>query len=286
MPANMRPARSKSGCLVGLVVVLALVAIGLVAAVTFMLLSGPKGYVSPYNWDNLTWDAKGRPHYTEKGKPASLLGVDVSAYDKDVNWKAVAADGFDFTILRVGWRGYTEGGLYEDDYFVQNLRGAKEAGLLVGVYIFSSAITPDEAREEANFALSIVRREGVLLDLPIVFDHEPVKSSDGRANRLTQEQATAIASAFCTRVEAAGYQAMIYGNQKDMARFDKEMRSQRPLWLAEYGSRTPSAQFDFCFWQYTSTGSVAGHDRDFDLDIWFTTTLPLENYLPGTNKKK
>lgn len=257
-----------------LLLVLGIVVVfGLLANALFGFFS--TGYQSPYTWSNLKWYSSDRPTYTEKGQVASKLGIDVSAYDHDIDWEAVANDGIEFAIIRAGWRGYTEGGLHEDVNFRDNIAGAQEAGLQVGVYLFSSAINEAEAREEALFVISLLREVGVTPSLPVVFDHEPVSSSDGRANGLDTKTASAVANAFCTEIEAAGLKTMIYGNQSDLARYNNSVTAQRPVWFAQYGVSQPTAEFDFSLWQFTSTGTVAGIDRNVDLDIWFTTTIPL-----------
>jgi hypothetical protein len=102
--------------------------------------------------------------YTEYGRMCynseeltTYTGVDVSVHQGEIDWQKVKASGIDFAITRVGYRGYTAGGIYPDDCFAQNIRGALNAGLDVGVYFFSSAITPAEAAEEAEFVLSQIQ---------------------------------------------------------------------------------------------------------------------------------
>ena len=97
-----------------------------------------------------------------------LRGVDVSEHQLDIDWKQVAASGVDYAYIRVGWRGYTEGGLFEDAYFERNIQGALDAGLHVGVYMFSQAVTVQEAIEEADFVLERIGTYNVTL--PVVFD--------------------------------------------------------------------------------------------------------------------
>ncbi len=277
--------RGRVGCSVGtaLLAVLTVAVLGTFAFVVSTLLDlFPAGYTSPYTWSNLSWTSDNRPVYTEEGVVASKLGIDVSAYDKDIDWEAVAHDGIEFAIIRAAWRGYTEGGLNEDVNFRTNITQAHAAGLQLGVYLFSSAISEDEAREEARFVLGLLQETGIALDLPVVFDHEPVPSSDGRANSLDRETITSIAHAFCQEIEAAGLPTMIYGNPSDLARYDESVTANRPVWLAHYDTAHPTVDYDFSLWQYTSTGVVAGITRNVDLDVWFTTTIPLEKY---TNTK-
>ena len=215
-------------------------------------------YVSPYDWNGLTANGD-RLAYYEGGALCSDLGVDVSDHQGDIDWQAVARDGIDFAIVRLGNRGYTEGALYADEQAAANLDGAAAAGLETGAYFFSQATTEDEAREEAEFALALL--DGRSLRLPVVFDHEPVPDAAGRANRIMGDELTACARAFCERIEQAGYATMIYGNKQDIARFGSNAFGNRPVWFAEYDVAVPTGQFDFDLWQYTNGGSVAGYSH-------------------------
>lgn len=226
-------------------------------------------YQSPYDWSNLAWDGE-RATYLQDGQPASRFGIDVSVHQHGIDWPAVAADGVDFAFIRVGYRGYTEGVLHVDDYFEANLAGAREAGIDVGAYFFSQAITPEEAVEEADFV--IAQLGGRPLDLPVAFDHEPISEADGRADGIDPQTLTACAEAFCARIEEAGYDAMIYGNAQVIAMCSGAITDTRPVWLAEYHALAPTAQFDFAIWQYSSTGHVAGIETDVDLNIIMPAT--------------
>lgn len=267
-----------------LALVTTLVVLALIIGTTVSTCSSDDGgaswteYSSPYDWSNLELDNNGRIGYLVDGAIASKTGVDVSSHQGSIDWQAVAADGIDFAMIRVGNRGYTEGTIAVDEMFEENLEGANVAGLQVGVYFFSQAITPEEAREEALFVLD--QLDGRALDMPIVFDHEPITTgTEGRANDVSGETLTQCVDAFCETVEAAGYDSMVYGNRKDMARISTvngseeaaEALSQaiggRKVWLAQYDSTQPTAPFDFAMWQYTNKGSVAGIQTTVDLNI-------------------
>ena len=238
--------------------------------------SAPIPYASPYDWTALERTAD-RLAYVEDGEVRSQLGVDVSEHQGAIDWQAVAADGIDFAFVRVGNRGHTEGALYADARYAENLDGAEAAGLAVGAYFFSQATNADEAREEADFVVDLLA--GRSLALPVVFDHEPVSDRAGRANDLDGQALADCMAAFCERLEAAGYDTMVYGNRSDMARFCvidgtqmaaerlDETLGHRPVWFAEYDAAVPSAQFDFAIWQYTNDGSVAGISTAVDLDL-------------------
>ena len=227
-------------------------------------------YVSPYDWESNLSVEGDRYSYSEDGEQKSLLGIDVSDHQNSINWAAVKADGVEFAILRIGYRGSTEGDLYEDSSFADNVLGAQAADMPIGVYFFSQATTEDEAREEAQFVLDKLSEHGLSpesLAYPVVFDQEPAEG-DGRANGLSAEQYTKNALAFCQAVEEAGYRPMVYGNQTDMAARNIDQLESYPIWYAEYGPTVPSANFDFTMWQYTNEGTVRGIDVPVDLNIY------------------
>ena len=217
---------------------------------------------SPYDWSNLT-DESGRLSYVQNGQTISRTGIDVSSHQQQINWNFVAQDGISFAYIRLGYRGSSEGTLYVDDFFAQNLSGAKGAGIDVGVYFFSQAITEEEAREEARFVLK--QLDGTSLDYPIAFDMEPSPEGGGRADALTREEATAIANAFCDEIQKSGYRAIIYGNSYDLSKYDLSALTGR-IWLAQYDGK-PDGSISFVMWQYTPKGTVAGISGSVDLNL-------------------
>ena len=225
----------------------------------------PPKYESPYDWSKLD---RTTDHYAYvvDGQVQSRLGVDVSEYDVDIDWQAVAADGIDFAIIRLGYRGATEGTLNVDDYYEQNMAGAAAAGLDRGVYFFSQAITVEEAREEAAFVLENLN--GTALEYPIAFDWERVTGiGETRTSSLVSTELTAIADAFCDEIEAAGYRTLVYGNMRDLQRLEEEATAGRHIWWAEYGVEAPNHYLDIAMWQYTSQGQVAGMQTGADMNI-------------------
>ena len=201
-----RPVQRRASSRRAIVGLFALALLALAAGLTAGRCAGtphtaaPAAYTSPYDWEGLERTGD-RLAYYENGELRSDLGVDVSSHQGAIDWPAVAADGVDFAIVRAGNRGYTEGALYADERFSENVDGAEAAGLATGVYFFSQAVTPDEAREEADFVLGLLA--GRPLDLPVAFDHEPVSDETGRANHLAGTELAACARAFCERIEHA-----------------------------------------------------------------------------------
>lgn len=214
-------------------------------------------------------DERGRAQYTKDGLYA-LTGIDVSFYQQEIDWQAVAADGIDFAIIRLGYRGYTEGGLFTDSLFTQHIQGALDAGLEVGVYFFSQAITPEEAQQEADYVLAAL--EGYELTYPVAFDWEPITpGNNARTDGLDNTTLTQCAKAFCTRIREGGYTPAVYFNQ-DMGylTFDLEELAEFPFWLAKYGSE-PDFYYNFSLWQYSNAGTVAGIQGNVDLNLDFST---------------
>ena len=196
----------------------------------------------------------------------SQVGIDVSAHQQEIDWQRVAESGVQFAILRVGYRGYTEGAIQEDTYFEQNLEGAIDAGLDVGVYFFSQAIDEQEAREEARFVLDKI--SGYLLAFPVFFDWEKI-GSEARSDTMDLASLTIVTDTVCTEIRNAGYQAGLYFNQQ-LGYEELHLPSLQTytFWLAEYND-TPSFAYHFDLWQYSASGTVDGIEGDVDLNLAF-----------------
>ncbi|MCD8131355.1 MAG: Ig-like domain-containing protein, partial [Lachnospiraceae bacterium] len=199
---------------------------------------------------------------------AGTLGIDVSSHNGSIDWSAVANSGVSFAIIRCGYRGYGSGVLVEDSRFRANIQGAINAGVKVGVYFFSQAITSTEAVEEASMVLQLV--SGYSLSYPIYIDVEYSNSShDGRADSLSVSERTAIVKAFCQTVVNSGYSAGIYANKTWLTSFlDMSQLSSYKVWLAQYAS-APTYSGSFHMWQYSSTGSIGGISGNVDLNLWY-----------------
>lgn len=208
-------------------------------------------------------------YYDENGVKASMIGLDVSYYNNQVDWKALKAQGFSFAIVRLGGRGWGTGGLYGDRMTQSYLRGAREAGLLTGAYFYSSARNPVEALEEAEAAVHTLN--GFRLDLPLFLDMELSGDyPEGRADDLTPMERSAVAETFCSTVRAAGYESGLYASEA-FCRYnlDDEAVEQFPLWMASYtvDNRLPQYIDGYAIWQQTDSARAGGIDGSFDLDI-------------------
>lgn len=205
----------------------------------------------------------------EKNGITSKMGIDVSEFQGgDIDWKQVKDSGIEFVIVRIGYRAYGESGkLVKDDMFEQNIEGAIDAGLEVGVYFFSQAITPGEAVEEAEFVLDLIRPYKITG--PVVYDTEEIKGDTARTDGNTRQEFTNYCKVFCDTVEHAGYDSMIYANMKWMAfTLDMEELTDYDFWYADY-HELPQNPYDYTIWQYSETGAVPGINANVDLNIWF-----------------
>ncbi|MDP4110065.1 MAG: GH25 family lysozyme, partial [Bacillota bacterium] len=195
-------------------------------------------------------------------------GIDVSEHQGKIDWRKVRASGVEFAIIRLGYRGYTEGGIYEDRNFETNIKGAQEAGLKVGVYFFSQAITVKEAQEEADFVLARVK--GYDISFPVVFDWEPLGKTSARTYGLDTDTLCGCADTFCSEMADAGYKPMIYFNSyAGYIKYDLSRVLKYEFWFAQY-SATPSFYYDYQMWQYTSSGKVDGITGNVDMNIYFS----------------
>ena len=200
----------------------------------------------------------------EKGK---TFGVDVSKYQKNIDWNQIKKAGVSFVIVRIGYRGYGAAGtLVLDPMFEEHFTNVKNAGLKVGVYFFSQATTEAEAREEA-FACAYVLN-GRKLDYPIFFDTEASGASNGsgRADGLGMEDRTKCAIAFCEEVKAQGYKPGVYASTLwYRKRIDLNSLKKYTIWNAHYG--VASSPIDCALWQGTCTARLPGYKGDMDVNI-------------------
>lgn len=197
----------------------------------------------------------------------SVLGIDVSKYQGNIDWQKVADTGVEFVMIRIGYRGYGQAGTLGADSMAQeNYRGAKEAGLKVGGYFFSQAITTEEAIEEANYVMDIIA--GWELDMPLVYDWECL-AEDYRTMGVDARLLTDCTKAFCDTVENAGYTPMIYYNpDQSYKQMYMDELTQYGLWLAMYAPQ-PDFPYPIDMWQYTNQGSVPGIQGNVDINLYF-----------------
>ncbi len=194
----------------------------------------------------------------------SIPGIDVSSYQGEIDWQAVADSGIEFAIIRLGYRGYGTGALVEDNYARDNLKGAVEAGLEVGAYFFSQALNEQEVHEEIDMMLEILGDTEITM--PLVFDWEYV-NDEARTANMDARTLTDLNLIFCQRMEEEGYQPMIYFNPSQARKlmYLHELEDY-PFWLAYYSDRM-TYPYRFEMWQYTCTGKVPGIEGDVDINV-------------------
>ena len=205
-------------------------------------------------------------------------GIDVSKWQGKIDWQKVRNSGIEFAFIRIGYRG-ENGIVYKDDNADYNIQQAQKAGVLVGVYFFSTAVSEAEAKEEAQWTLQAI--EGYSISYPVVYDCEGYKNSTSRMFDLSAEERTNHAMTFLKIVKDAGYDAMFYGacgeisNEVywDIAKIEKKYK----VWLAHYSTVAypekdkPDYEGKCAAWQYTNKGRVEGVSGNVDMVVCYFT---------------
>ncbi len=205
--------------------------------------------------------------YYENGRKTSFAGVDISKQQDSVDFARVKKAGIDFVMLRAGVRGYGTGQLLLDENFKENLEQAQEAGLDVGVYFFSQAITVNEAVEEARMVLDNLG--GYQITYPVAYDMEFIPNDTARTDALTREQKTDIAKAFMDTIAGAGYKTMLYGNKEWLLKeIDLSKLTAYDVWLSQ-AEDIPDYPYKFTMWQYNYEGAVDGISGNVNMNISF-----------------
>lgn len=210
-------------------------------------------------------EENGLRYYTKEGIH-SKVGVDVSDHLDEIDWNAVKEYGIDFAMIRVGWRGYETGKISEDACFRDNIQGALDAGLEVGVYFFSQATCREEAKEEADFVVNILKDYSITY--PVAYDWERIDKETSRAKDIESKELTACAKTFCATIKEAGYDPMVYF-YKHLAyfRYDLSELAEYAFWYSKPEEK-PSFYFDFSMWQYSTDASVPGIRGNADLNLY------------------
>lgn len=190
----------------------------------------------------------------------SIKGIDVSHWNGNIDFKKVKNEGYGFVIIASGYgRTVTQ----KDECFETNYKNAKAAGLKVGTYWYSYAISEEDARAEARACIKAI--SGKTFDFPIWYDVEEASQF-----RKSKAFCSAIVKAFCDEIKKNGLTAGLYISRSPLQTYiDDEIKKSVPLWVAEYNSRLNySGRVDI--WQYTDAGRIAGHNCNFDVDICYT----------------
>lgn len=222
------------------------------------------------DWANLELDERNRYTYYENGEAVSKTGIDVSYHQGDIDWEKVAADGIDFAMIRIGYRGYEEGIMHRDKLADEYIRAAQAAGIDVGVYFYSQAISVEEAKEEAVYVCELIKDYEI--KYPVVFDWELPEDTNARTIGTTMDTLNKCALAFCSEISERGYTAMLYSNIKmALSKYDMSSLCVYDFWYVEYkdGHNPPQYPYELQMWQYASDGNVDGIEGYVDMNISF-----------------
>ena len=219
-----------------------------------------------YDFSKLTYQNP-LMNYYEDGKLVSKCGVDISANQGDVDFSKLKSAGCDFVMIKIGARGYSSGNIVMDENYEDNLKAAKKAGLNIGVYFCSQAVTKAEAREEADELLDAI--SGYDVKYPVVFAMENVDDDVARIEALDMTGRTQVAKAFMDRVEDNGYTPMLYGDLEWLLTMvDMEELQDYDVWYSQDGDK-PEYPYEFGMWQYDSDATIKGITGDAAMTISF-----------------
>lgn len=199
----------------------------------------------------------------------TTIGIDVSKWQGYIDWKKVKNSGIEFVMIRIGYRGSTEGKIYMDPYFEQNIKSALGNGIDVGIYFFSMAITEEEAIQEAAWTVDIIKKYKITY--PVAYDFESF--GQDRVSNLSKDQMNNNAVAFLSYIKANGYDAMMYGSKNALnTKWIMNKFSNFKIWLAHYTEKTDYTG-RYNMWQHTSKGIVDGINGNVDMNIAYFKNL-------------
>lgn len=221
-----------------------------------------------FDENSFTLNENGRMIYTGDNVKYTT-GIDVSSHQGDIDWEKVKNDDIDFAIIRIGFRGYGPSGeIYDDELAENNIKNAKKAGLKVGVYFYSQAITPDEAAEEALYVANKLKETGEEIEYPVFFDWENEEGKGMRTDGMAGKTITECALSFLDKIESEGYIPGVYFNLSyGYKRYNLDKIKDYWFWYAQYEKPSPEFYYSYDVWQYSCTAKVDGVDSDVDLNI-------------------
>ena len=220
-----------------------------------------------------TFTGCGKDARKTKEIEATVLGIDVARYQGTIDWQQLGDSGIGFAIVRLGYRGMSTGEITEDNNARYNLQEGSKAGIPLGAYFYSTAVSVEEAQEEARWAADLIAKYPITY--PVVFDYEGFRDEDARHFQLTKEDRTEIALAFLETIEELGYEGMFYGAKNEIATFFDiaPIEKNYKIWAAQYPAEpyptTPASSYEGLhhMWQYTAEGRVLGIDSSVDLNV-------------------
>lgn len=216
-------------------------------------------------------DKAGLKRYVENGRKTSYVGVDISKHTGKIYFPSLKAAGVDYVMIRLGSRGYSTGQITLDENFKENIEGAIEAQLDVGIYFYSQAISQDEAVQEANFVVQNLEPYRTHVKYPVAFNMGFVSNDKSRIEGLSREDKTAVTVSFLDAVRAAGYVPMVYGDKEWLLKeVDLAKLQDYDVWLSQE-EEIPDYPYRYAMWQYNTDGVLNGIDGGADLNICFVS---------------
>lgn len=215
----------------------------------------------------------GRKGRTVEETEAVTFGIDVAKYQGTIEWTAVSATDIDFAMVRLGYRGAVDGEISEDSNARYNLQEASKAGIALGAYFFSTAVSEEEAEEEARWAAELI--DGYPITYPVVYDCEGFDDPGSRQYGMTRGQRTDVALAFLRTIEDLGYEGMFYASKNELeTKWDTDQIEENyKIWVAQYPAEpypaTPKSSYagTHHMWQYTTEGIIEGIGQNVDLNV-------------------
>lgn len=217
-------------------------------------------------------DKKEKPEESEKLYIADIIndyktedtkiGIDVSKWQEDINWEEVKEEGIEFAIIRMGYQTEYDGEYVIDPYFEDNIRGAKEVGLPVGIYFYSYAKNVNQAIDQAEWVRDNLKDYEI--DLPVAFDWESWTSFN--TTGMSFNTINKVANTFLDVLEEAGYKGMLYSSKNYLEKI--WYPTEYETWLAQYNKRS-TYEGEYSIWQMSESGRVQGVKGDVDIDIMY-----------------
>ena len=200
--------------------------------------------------------------YSKRKNENTLIGIDVSKYQGNIDFQKVKNAGVEFVIIRLGYRYYYDEPLTLDPYFLQNIKGATQAGIKIGIYFYSYAKSKEDAIEEANFVLDNIK--GYNIEMPIAFDWESFNYFN--ASEMNLYDLTEVSNTFLDTIKKAGYIPVHYASKSYLEYIWGPIK--HDIWLAHYTNET-TYKGDYIMWQLASNGKVDGINNYVDIDIYY-----------------
>ena len=202
-------------------------------------------------------------------------GVDVARYQGTIDWSRMATSQVDFAMVRLGYRSAADGNIVEDPNARYNLQEAQKNEIMLGAYFFSTAVSEEEAIEEANWAADLIDQYSITY--PVAYDCEGYNEPESRQYGLSKKERTDIALAFLKQIEKRGYEGMFYSSKNeledDQGWLTSKIEKDYKIWVAQYPAVAYPATEKTTYsgkhhmWQYTTNGVVPGVSQNVDMNV-------------------